>query len=125
MNVDKFGHHLHKSKRFKPETPVFVYCNLNYTSDKNLDAQNKVIKNIQTPINENDAVNKEYVDKSLESLNSNLQLMKFDKFEQVIEICNKKIKACENNTQQLTLKLKDLENKVNTLLNSGKIKSKK
>lgn len=62
MNVDKFGHHVNKKQKLN-ELPCFE-CGWKPTSDGNLSAQFKILKNIQTPVDSHDSVTKEYVDKS-------------------------------------------------------------
>lgn len=62
MNVDKFGLHINKKqKRYMQITE----CALKLTSDGNLNAQNKVLKNLHYPVDNCDSATKEYVDKSL------------------------------------------------------------
>lgn len=58
MNVDKFGHYVHKKRKKE----IIIECCLKSTNDGNLDAQNKTIKNIASPINCYDCVTKKYVD---------------------------------------------------------------
>lgn len=60
MNVDKFGLHLHKRK-LNNEDKWWKY-----TNDGNINAQNKIIKHLQNPIDAEDSATKGYVDSSLE-----------------------------------------------------------
>lgn len=66
MNVDVFGHYLHKKPKI--DDTVFINkCPLNVLSDGNLDADNKIIKNLHTPVDFNDCVTKSYVDNSIKA----------------------------------------------------------
>jgi hypothetical protein len=65
MNVDKFGHNIQKQKFAKNNKYYIVDCVLKYTSDGNLNAQNKIIKNLSTPVDDADSASKEYVDTSI------------------------------------------------------------
>lgn len=58
MNIDKFGHHVNKKRK----TTMIKECCLRYVNENTLDARDKTIKNIGSPIDLNDSVSKNYVD---------------------------------------------------------------
>lgn len=66
MNVDKFGHNIQKQKLADNKKYYIVDCGLKYTNDGNLNAQNKIIKNLSTPVDDADSASKEYVDTSIQ-----------------------------------------------------------
>lgn len=66
MNVDKFGHHLNKVKRFRKDY-VIIDCALCNTKGGELDANHKIIKNLKLPVDLNDSATKEYVDTLFDS----------------------------------------------------------
>lgn len=61
MNIDKFGHHVHKRLRL---TDLFDFTDHPLTLKKyeNDELNSSILKNVQTPKDSNDAVNKEYID---------------------------------------------------------------
>lgn len=59
MNVDKFGHHIHKRQRF---TDIEQNCALKNIGDLNLSVQYKRLKHLKNPIDLYDAATKEYTD---------------------------------------------------------------
>lgn len=60
MSVDKFGHHVYRKQKIELDlTNLSLFKN---TGNANLDAENKIIKHLKTPVDSQDAVNKEYVD---------------------------------------------------------------
>ena len=62
MNVDKFGHHVHKRLRYVPyvQQKVLVESDIG-EFDLNL----KRLKGVRTPVSADEVVNKEYVDECL------------------------------------------------------------
>lgn len=64
MNVDKFGHHTYKSRKINENSIIRTVCLLKCINGQ-LDAQNKTIKNIGNPVDDNDSVTKAYVDNGL------------------------------------------------------------
>lgn len=64
MSVDKFGLHLNKIKRLK-NINSFTDCTLSNTKDGELDAKNKIIKNVKLPVDPHDSASKKYVDSSI------------------------------------------------------------
>lgn len=74
MNVDKFGHHINKRRKFYDKFQV--ECLFKVIDDGNLSAQNKTLKNIGTPIDDNDSATKHYVDNALDSNNKTLKILK-------------------------------------------------
>lgn len=65
MNVDKFGHHVHKRLRFSSEK-IDGQLVLVRFENGDYDFHTANLKGVKTPIDSNDAVNKEYVDRELE-----------------------------------------------------------
>lgn len=60
MSVDKFGHFSnYKKEALRKDVPKWFGFTLD--KDKNIDFQNKRIKNIRTPLEETDAVNKSFL----------------------------------------------------------------
>lgn len=60
MSVDKFGHFSsYKKEVLKKDVPKWFGFSLD--KDKNLDFQNKRLKNVRRPIEETDAVNKAFL----------------------------------------------------------------
>lgn len=57
MNVNKFGHHVHKKLKMDSSALENIF-----------DAQHKIIKHVGTPIDPNDCATKLYVDKFLDGL---------------------------------------------------------
>lgn len=78
MEVDKFGESLFKRKRNIDEAPTTLpWCYFKLTDKKGcLDAQQKNIKNLSTPVESFDASTKEYVDKRIEECIVNLATLK-------------------------------------------------
>lgn len=62
MNVDKFGHYVHKRLRLS-EILDFSNKSLSKTEHGDFDLQQRRLKGIRHPITSDEAVNKEYVDK--------------------------------------------------------------
>lgn len=62
MNVNKFGHHVHKIQSGNTPTLESIF-----------DGQQKIIKRIGTPIDPNDCANKEYIDKLVEQLSKKIK----------------------------------------------------
>lgn len=78
MEVDKFGESLFKRKRKINQAPITLpWCYFKLT-DKNecLDAQQKNIRNLSTPVESFDASTKEYVDKRIEDCIVSLATLK-------------------------------------------------
>lgn len=63
MNVDKFGHHVHKRQRFGEI--IRIECALKRTDDNNLSIENRRLQNLSSPQELNDAATKEYTDKAI------------------------------------------------------------
>lgn len=110
MNVDKFGHHLYKTKKFKNNL-MTVECALKRLSDNNLDAKNAIIRNLKLPVFDTDSVNKAYVDKSIEDLYNKIDRKHgVDK-----ELLYKSLDKCLNTIQLMEQKLNESNNKINSL----------
>lgn len=86
MNVDKFGHHIHKNKSFKHGV-ISTDCVLDITNDGQLDAKDKLIKNVQLPKDIQDCATKGYVDEFSHEFLRRLQLLEetFSEFHKIIE----------------------------------------
>lgn len=66
MNVDKFGLNIFKRKKTDLAPITLPWCHFKLSETNNcLDAQNKSIRNLSTPIESFDASTKEYVDNLL------------------------------------------------------------
>lgn len=65
MNVDKFGHHVHKRLRLSSEK-IDGQLVLVRFQNGDYDFHTANLKGVKAPIDSNDAVNKEYVDSKLE-----------------------------------------------------------
>ena len=63
MNVDKFGHHVHKRQRLNEV--VRIECPLKRIDGDNLSVENKRLQNLKDPQELNDAVTKNYTDKAI------------------------------------------------------------
>lgn len=94
MNVDKFGHHLNKRKKgnFEAVSTKSLWI---HTCDGNLDAQQKILKNLQTPIDPADSATKQFVEellerhsKTLSSLNQSVSniITRINNLEKVISL---------------------------------------
>lgn len=92
MSVDKFGLHLNQIKRFKKGSS-FTDCALSNTKDGELDAKNKIIKNIKLPVDPYDSATKDYVDSSihncLQKINS-LEIRLIEIIEQIDRVIQTK-----------------------------------
>lgn len=62
MNVDKFGHHIHKRMRFS-ELLEFNENALLKSESGHFDLKKSRLKGIRSPVETDDAVNKDYVDR--------------------------------------------------------------
>lgn len=85
MNVDKFGHYLHKRKKIHDNSVL-----LKYMSDESLNADNKIIKNLRSPIDDADGATKAYVDESIANSFRAIKLL-----EQLVTEINIKLKSVE------------------------------
>lgn len=67
MNIDKFGHHVHKRLRL---SDLLDFTEDAFIRKKNghFDLKSSRLKGVQTPQESNDAVNKDYVDKIIKPL---------------------------------------------------------
>lgn len=94
MNVDIFG--LHLSKRKKTEVDRFVCCScvLKYTKDGHVDACNKILKNLVSPVDKNDGATKQYVDTSVEDLRQTIDL-KLTSLSQITNELSKRVQSLE------------------------------
>lgn len=63
MNVDKFGHHVHKRQRLNEI--IRIESALKRTDDNNLSVENRRLQNLNSPQESNDAATKEYTDKAI------------------------------------------------------------
>lgn len=84
MNIDKFGHHVHKRLRHSSETPQRALVE----SDIGVyDLQSKRLKGVRLPVSPDDIVNKEYVDKCMSQVYTKQELRL------VLEVLQKEIIA--------------------------------
>lgn len=115
MNVDKFGHNVYKNRRIKHDFNI-VDCALKRLNNNILDAQYKIIRNVNLPVYATDSANKEYVDKSIEDFDKKIG-MKYTAEKELlyksIEKYLKVIQTTEHKLSELTIKLNNLENIVN------------
>lgn len=93
MNVNKFGLHVYKLKKQKTDC-IPMNCNIKLKEDGSLDVQNKILKNLKSPIDLYDSATKEYVDKSL----SNVLNLILSSDALITELCNK-INRLESKTK--------------------------
>lgn len=79
MNVDKFGHHIHKRMRFS-ELLEFNENALLKSESGDFDLKKSRLKGIRSPIETDDAVNKDYVDRlrdqTINELNKVIRLLR-------------------------------------------------
>jgi hypothetical protein len=66
MNIDKFGHHVHKRLRVS-EVSELKYKALLRTEAGHFDLQSLRLKGVVEPLSPDDAVNKQYVDKYIQN----------------------------------------------------------
>lgn len=71
MNIDKFGHHVHKRLRI---TQSFINCDdtLKKSENGDFDLRLSRLTGLKSPLSNVDAVNKEYVDGINKSIQNNL-----------------------------------------------------
>lgn len=67
MNIDKFGHHVHKRLRLS-DLFDFTENALIKKENGHYDLQSSRLKGLQTPQDLNDAVNKEYIDEIVKKM---------------------------------------------------------
>lgn len=74
MNIDKFGHHVHKRLRL---TELFDFTDIALTKNEqgHFDIQSSRLKGLKTPKESDDAVNKEYVDIKINNLRGDVQFL--------------------------------------------------
>lgn len=91
MNIDKFGHHVHKRLRFDQN---FIKCDetLQKSENGDFDLRLSRLKGLKSPVSNDEAVNKDYVDQISKSIQINLSnvLLRLRKIDSVLkEIDNK------------------------------------
>lgn len=71
MNIDKFGHHVHKRLRFAQN---FTNCEevLKKSENGDFDLRLSRLTGLKSPLSSEDAVNKEYIDGINKTIQSNL-----------------------------------------------------
>lgn len=67
MNIDKFGHHIHKRLR-TGEVQELKYKALLRTEAGHFDLKSLRLKGVVKPLSSDDAVNKQYVDEYIENM---------------------------------------------------------
>lgn len=71
MNVDKFGHHVHK--RLRLDNSLFLPSNaLTKSAEGEYNLQLTRLKGVKLPLSPDDAVNKQYIDQINKSIQTNL-----------------------------------------------------
>lgn len=100
MNVDKFGHHIHKRMRFS-ELLEFHENTLQKSESGDYDLKKSRLRGIRSPVETDDAANKDYVDRLLTN-----SIQEFDK---LIGSLRAQIIKDAQKTVQATLKAKILE----------------
>lgn len=71
MNIDKFGHHVHKRLRIA-ESFVNFDDTLRKSENGEFDLHFSRLKGVKSPVSNDDAVNKEYVDQLTKVIQTNL-----------------------------------------------------
>lgn len=71
MNIDKFGHHVHKRLRLS-EFSEILSDTLVRSDTGEFDLKSSKLKGVQIPEKDDEAVNKEYVDKSVQALKNEM-----------------------------------------------------
>lgn len=88
MNIDKFGHHVHKRFRFAQ--------NYNETLQKSengdFDLRSSRLKGLKAPLSNDEAVNKEYVDRINKIIQTNLAniILSLKRVNSILEEIDKK-----------------------------------
>lgn len=72
MNVDKFGHHVHKRLRLSEFTEILTDT-LVRSDAGDFDLKSSRLKGVVIPEKDDEAVNKEYVDKSVQDLQNEMK----------------------------------------------------
>lgn len=92
MNIDKFGHHVHKRLRFAES---FVNCDetLRKSDGGDFDLHFARLKGLKSPVSNDDAVNKEYVDHLNKVTQNNLAnvLLRLRHIDSVLKTIEEKI----------------------------------
>jgi hypothetical protein len=73
MNVDKFGHHVHKRLRLSEHILIDTDSTLQKSETGDYDLKSSKLKGLQFPNDEDEAVNKAYVDKSVQELKNEIK----------------------------------------------------
>lgn len=77
MNLDKFGHHVHKRLRLTEFNDTLAET-LIKTQTGDLYLKSSRLKGLQSPEQDDEAVNKEYLDKSIEELRHEMKKIHSD-----------------------------------------------
>lgn len=72
MNIDKFGHHVHKRLRYSEFMNTLDYT-LAKSETGDYDLQSSRLKGLLPPQNDDEAVNKAHLDKEIEDLKKELK----------------------------------------------------
>lgn len=94
MNIDKFGHHVFKRQKMDSHSDYLI-CSM---TDGSL---NKLLKNIVNPVDAGDCVNKQYVDKNIESLE-----IKLKSINQNLTQIGSEINSIKQSIESVTQKIK-------------------
>lgn len=78
MPIDKFGHYIEKSARYQNQ-----HFKIHLDSDRNFNFNLRRIKNIASPVLENDAVNKIYMKSYLSEIKKQLDTMYMERIKEM------------------------------------------
>lgn len=116
MNIDKFGHHVHKRLRFAQN---IFNCDdtLKKSEDGDFDLRLSRLKGIKSPLSSDDAVNKDYVDNINKSIQTNLAniLLRLRRIDSVLSQIDEKFYTKEEINKIISeiIKEKTQINKIN------------
>lgn len=77
MNIDKFGHHVHKRLRYSEFTDT-LHDALLKSETGDYDLRSSRLKGLLPPQEDNEAVNKVYLDKEIEDLKREIKKVSID-----------------------------------------------
>lgn len=113
MNIDKFGHHVHKRLR-SSEIPDLKYKALLKTDEGYFDLKSLQLKGVAKPLSPDDAVNKQYVDQYMQNI--------YDKtyIDSLFDTINNQIHQLVTQLKLNFYTKKEIDNKYLQNLNNGK-----
>lgn len=104
MNIDKFGHHVHKRLRLSEFTDILTNT-LIRTDAGDFDLKSSRLKGLQSPEKDDEAVNKEYVDKCVQELKNEMKTIQSN----IKKYLNNLEKLTTNNLSTLYYTKKDID----------------